>query len=216
MLSMMSKMSKYTFSQNVLLIMHLSKFICHNMQGDFFNCPPPPPKSRVSKSRVSKSRVSKLENRNIEYRKVEIWKSRINKVSDTTYISDVAFFKIVNNLISVCVGFWFSNFDCHFFAAGTINLSKGGGHIEEIRKRCLKKQKKTYKCQFSMYVGRQSEMSVFFCFFPNSSNIQFFQWSLEKKLKNVSFYGVCIYVRPKLTFVSFFLVFLRTLGKGAK
>merc|ERR1712082_588915 len=29
----------------------------------------------------------------------------------------------------------------------------------------------------------------------------------EKKHKNVSFYGVCMYVRPKLTFVSFFLCF---------
>ena len=28
----------------------------------------------------------------------------------------------------------------------------------------------------------------------------------EKKHKNVSFYGVCMYVRPKLTFVSFFYV----------
>ena len=29
----------------------------------------------------------------------------------------------------------------------------------------------------------------------------------EKKHKNVSFYGVCMYVRPKLTFVSFFMSF---------
>ena len=42
-------------------------------------------------TRVSKCRVSKLEYRNVEYRKVEIRKSRINKVSDATYISDVVF-----------------------------------------------------------------------------------------------------------------------------
>ena len=33
----------------------------------------------------------------------------------------------------------------------------------------------------------------------------------EKKQKNVSFYGVCMYVRPKLTFVSFFMFFLHFL-----
>ena len=36
---------------------------------------------------------------------------------------------------------------------------------------------------------------------------QFFQLSLGKKQKNVSFYGVCMYVRPKLTFVSFYFCF---------
>ena len=57
-----------------------------------------------------------------------------------------------------------------------------------------------------MYVGRKSEMSGFFCFFfPTEVIYGLFQWSLRKK--NVSFYGVCMHVRPKLTFVSFFLVF---------
>ena len=62
-----------------------------------------------------------------------------------------------------------------------------------------------------MYVGWKSEMSVFFCFFfPTEVIYRLFQWSLRKKQKNVSFYGVCMYVRPKLTFVSFFCFFLST------
>ena len=36
----------------------------------------------------------------------------------------------------------------------------------------------------------------------------YFNGRLGKKHKNVSFYGVCMYVRPKLTFVSFFMFFL--------
>ena len=60
-----------------------------------------------------------------------------------------------------------------------------------------------------MYVGRKSEMSVFFLFFPPTVVIyRLFQWSVrKKKQKNVSFYVVCMYVRPKLTFVSFFFCF---------
>ena len=50
------------------------------------------------------------------------------------------------------------------------------------------------KCQF------------FSVFFPTEVIYRLFQWSLrKKKQKNVSFYGVCMYVRPKLTFVSFFV-----------
>ena len=62
-------------------------------------------------------------------------------------------------------------------------------------------------------------MSVSFCFFPNRSNLLTISMvAQEKKQKNVSFYVVCMYVRPKLTFVSFFLFFLSTfpLGEGAK
>ena len=55
------------------------------------------------------------------------------------------------------------------------------------------------KCQF---------FSVFFCFFPNRGNLSTISMvAQEKKQKNVSFYVVCMYVRPKLTFVSFFSVF---------
>ena len=52
------------------------------------------------------------------------------------------------------------------------------------------------------------KMLVFLCFFPNSSNLSTISMvAKEKKHENVSFYGVCMYVRPKLTFVSFFYVF---------
>ena len=37
--------------------------------------------------------------------------------------------------------------------------------------------------------------------------VKFSNCRLRKKHKNVSFYGVCMYVRPKLTFVSFFMFF---------
>ena len=48
----------------------------------------------------------------------------------------------------------------------------------------------------------------FYVFFPTVVIYRLFQRSLRKKKhKNVSFYGVCMYVRPKLTFVSFFLCF---------
>ena len=56
--------------------------------------------------------------------------------------------------------------------------------------------------------AENSKMLVFLCFFPNSSNLSTISMvAQEKKHKNVSFYGVCMYVRPKLTFVSFFLCF---------
>ena len=69
------------------------------------------------------------------------------------------------------------------------------------------KKKLTNVSLVCMYVGRKSEMSVFvFCFFPSRSNLSTISMvALEKKQKNVSFYGVCMYVRPKQTFVSFFL-----------
>ena len=57
-----------------------------------------------------------------------------------------------------------------------------------------------------MYVGRKSEMLVFISvFFPTVVIFQRFQWSLGKKQKNVSLYVVCMYVRPKQTFVSLLL-----------
>jgi len=44
----------------------------------------------------------------------------------------------------------------------------------------------------------------------NSQKMSFFLTSplRKKNKKNVSFYGVCMYERPKLTFVSFFLFFV--------
>ena len=44
-------------------------------------------------------------------------------------------------------------------------------------------------------------------FFPTMRIFQVFNGHLGKKQKNVSFYGVYMYVRPKLTFVSFFMFF---------
>ena len=37
-----------------------------------------------------------------------------------------------------------------------------------------------------MYVGRKSEMSVFFCFFPTEVIYRLFQWSLRKKNRKMS------------------------------
>ena len=62
-----------------------------------------------------------------------------------------------------------------------------------------------------MYVGRNSEMLVFSSvFFPNSSfDRQFSTVAREKTEKMLLFMEyVCMYVRPKLTFVSFFLFFM--------
>ena len=64
----------------------------------------------------------------------------------------------------------------------------------------------------SLYVcmsAGKSEMLVFISvFFPiNADFSSFFNGHLGKKQKNVSFYGVCMYVRPKLTFVSFYFCF---------
>ena len=54
-----------------------------------------------------------------------------------------------------------------------------------------------------------SEMLVFLSvFFQQRAFFKFFNGRLGKKQKNVGFYGVCMYVRPKLTFVSFFFCFL--------
>jgi len=47
-----------------------------------------------------------------------------------------------------------------------------------------------------------------YMFFPQQyAFFKFFNGCLGKKQKNVSFYGVCMYVRPKLTFVSLFFCF---------
>ena len=66
-----------------------------------------------------------------------------------------------------------------------------------------------YVC--SMYVvcmsAGNSEMLVFLSVFSQQcAFFKFFNGRVGKKQKNVSFYGVCMYVRPKLTFVSFFSV----------
>ena len=63
-----------------------------------------------------------------------------------------------------------------------------------MRKKTLKKL--TNVSLVCMYVGRKSEMSVFILFFFPT-----------EVMKNVSFYVVCMYVRPKLTFVRFFFCF---------
>jgi len=50
-----------------------------------------------------------------------------------------------------------------------------------------------------------------YMFFPQQyAFFKFFNGCLGKKQKNVSFYGVCMYVRPKLTFVSLFFCFFCT------
>ena len=64
-----------------------------------------------------------------------------------------------------------------------------------------------------MCVGRKSEMSVFFCFFPSEVIYRLFQWSLRgrwtkknrKKLTNVSL--VCMYVGRKSEMSVFFCFF---------
>ena len=77
-------------------------------------------------------------------------------------------------------------------------------------------QKKTEKklTNVGWYIGWYILYTNIFCFFLQGRRAfslpfcAFFNCRLEKKtLKNVSFYGVCMYVRPKLTFVSFFSVF---------
>ena len=55
-----------------------------------------------------------------------------------------------------------------------------------------------------MYVGRKSEILAFSVFSPT---VVLTDTVAREKQKNDSFYGVCMYVRPKLTFVSFFSVF---------
>ena len=54
-----------------------------------------------------------------------------------------------------------------------------------------------------------SEVLVFFLFFPNNVHfLSFFMVAWEKKKqKNVFFMEYGMYIRPKLTFVSFFLFF---------
>ncbi len=73
-----------------------------------------------------------------------------------------------------------------------------------------KKQKKL--TNVSLYVcmsAGNSEMLVFLSvFFSNNAHFSsFLMVAWGKKQKNVSFYGVCMYVRPKLTFVSFYFCF---------
>ena len=56
--------------------------------------------------------------------------------------------------------------------------------------------------------GGKVKCQLFYVFFPNSSNLSTISMvAQEKKQKNVSFYVVCMYVRPKLTFVRFFFCF---------
>ena len=63
-------------------------------------------------------------------------------------------------------------------------------------------KKLTNVCFVCMYVGRKSEMLFFSSVFaPTVVLIDKFPRPQGKKQKNVSFYGVCVYVRPKLTFV---------------
>ena len=69
-------------------------------------------KSQVLKSRVLKSRVSKSRNP-----KVEIQKSRINKVSDASYISDVVFLLLFFINLFVCLNLKFT-FVCSFGVRG--------------------------------------------------------------------------------------------------
>ena len=79
--------------------------------------------------------------------------------------------------------------------------------------------KKTEKklTNVSLYVCMSAgncEMLVFLSvFFPQQCTFfKFFNGCFgKKKQKNVSFYGVCMYVRPKLTFVIFYLFFLHLL-----
>ena len=59
------------------------------------------------------------------------------------------------------------------------------------------------KCQF------------FSVFFPTEVIYRLFQWSLRKKTEKC-FYVVCMYVRPKLTFVSFFCFFMHPGIRWAK
>ena len=61
--------------------------------------------------------------------------------------------------------------------------------------------------EYVLYVCQaKTNIWYFFLFFCTFFNI--FNCLLEKKnQKNVSFYGVCMYVRPKLTFVSFYFCF---------
>ena len=64
-----------------------------------------------------------------------------------------------------------------------------------------------------------SEMLVFISVFSQQcAFFKFFNGRLGKKQKNVSFYGVCMYVRPKLTFVCFYFCFFApspfTVSKG--
>ena len=74
-----------------------------------------------------------------------------------------------------------------------------------------KNRKKTnnvilYVC---MSAGNSEMLGFFLRFFPPTVVLtdNFPQSQGKKTQKNVSFYGVCMYVRPKLTFVSFFLCF---------
>ena len=59
-----------------------------------------------------------------------------------------------------------------------------------------------YELTFFVFSPGASALFLPFCAFFN-----FFNCRLGKKQKNVSFYGVCMYVRPKLTFVSFYFCF---------
>ena len=75
-------------------------------------------------------------------------------------------------------------------------------------------QKKTTEklTNVSLYVcmsAGNSEILVFISVFSQQcAFFEFFNGRLGKKTENVSFYGVCMYVRPKLTFVSFYFWFI--------
>ena len=71
-----------------------------------------------------------------------------------------------------------------------------------------------------MYVCRPEivlNVSFSFCFFPpNNAHFScFLMVAWEKKTEKVSFYGVCMYVRPKLTFASFYFCFFCTFPLNA-
>ena len=79
------------------------------------------------------------------------------------------------------------------------------------RKRCKKTEQLTNIRLFVCMSAGNSEMLVFLSVFSQQcAFFKFFNGRLGKKQKNVSFYGVCMYVRPKLTFVSFYFCFFCT------
>ena len=57
--------------------------------------------------------------------------------------------------------------------------------------------------------AENSKMLVFLCFFPNSSNLSTISMVAQEKNRKILVFMlyVCMYVRPKLTFVSLFFCF---------
>ena len=70
------------------------------------------------------------------------------------------------------------------------------------------RKKLTKVCLYVCMSAGKSEMLVFISvFFPinaDFSSVLMVTW--EKNRKMLVFYGVCLYVRPKLTFVSFYFL----------